>query len=146
MSSNQDVNRVLILCTGNSARSQMAEGLLRHLAGNRFEVSSAGIVASYVRPPAIAAMQEIGIDISGHHSKSVDDFLDQEFDYVITVCDHANERCPIFAGETKRIHWSIDDPVVPGNEEAQLAAFRVARDELRKRIEAFVSRENEVKS
>jgi len=131
--------RVLILCTGNSARSQMAEGLLRHLAGDRFEVFSAGIVGSFVRQPAITVMQEIGIDISGHRSKSVDEFVDQEFDYVITVCDHANERCPIFPAKAKRIHWSIDDPVVSGSEQTQLAAFRVARDELQKRISAVIA-------
>jgi len=131
--------RVLILCTGNSARSQMAEGLLRHLAGDRFEVFSAGIVGSFVRQLAITVMQEIGIDISGHRSKSVDEFVDQEFDYVITVCDHANERCPIFPAKAKRIHWSIDDPVVSGSEQTQLAAFRVARDELQKRISAVIA-------
>lgn len=138
MSNHHDAPRVLILCTGNSARSQMAEGLLRHLSGNRFEVVSAGIAANYVRPLAIAAMREIGIDISGHRSKSVDDFLEQEFDYVITVCDHANERCPIFPAKANRLHWSIDDPVVSGNAQTQLEAFRVARDELQKRISAFI--------
>lgn len=138
MNENLNVKRVLILCTGNSARSQMAEGLLRHGAGDRFEVFSAGIVASFVRPPAIAVMREMGIDISGHRSKSVDGFIDQEFDYVITVCDHANERCPIFPGAAKRVHWSIDDPVVPGNEQTQLTAFRAARDELAKRIRGFI--------
>jgi arsenate reductase len=116
----------------------MAEGLLRHLAGDRFEVFSAGIAASFVRQPAIAVMQEIGIDISGHRSKSVDGFLDQTFDYVITVCDHANERCPIFPAEAKRIHWSIDDPVTSGNEQTQLETFRVARDELQMRISDFI--------
>lgn len=131
--------RVLVLCTGNSARSQMAEGLLRHPAGDRFEVFSAGIVSSFVRQPAIAVMQELGIDISGHRSKSVDEFVDQEFDYVITVCDHANEHCPIFPAKAKRIHWSIDDPVVSGSEQTQLAAFRVARDELQKRVSAFIA-------
>ena len=135
--------RVLILCTGNSARSQMAEGLLRHLAGTLFEVFSAGITASLVRPPAIVVMREVGIDISAHHSKSVDVFLDQKFDYVITVCDNANERCPIFPGEAKRIHWSIDDPVGPGNEQTQLAAFRLARDDLQKRISDFIDEQVE---
>jgi arsenate reductase len=98
--------RVLILCTGNSARSQMAEGLLRQDAGNRFEVASAGVEPSRVRQEAIEAMREIGIDISEHRSKSVDEFVGQEFDYVITVCDNANEQCPVFPGKTKRIHWS----------------------------------------
>ena len=130
--------RVLILCTGNSARSQMAEGLLRHLGGDRFEVFSAGVEASFVRPQAIEAMKEIGIDISQHRSKSVKEFLDEDFNYVITVCDNANQRCPVFPGTVRRIHWSIDDPVVSGSEEAQLEAFRGARDEMKKRILAFI--------
>src|ERR1700741_3518698 len=94
--------RVLILCTGNSARSQMAEGLLRSQAGDRFEVYSAGTVASFVRPQAIAAMKEVGIDISNHRSKSLDEFINTPFDYVITVCDHAAQSCPIFPGDAKR--------------------------------------------
>lgn len=113
----------------------MAEGLLRDMAGDRFEVFSAGVAPSHVRPEAIAAMREIGIDISGHRSKSVDEFSDQQFDYVITVCDNANEQCPIFPGPSERIHWSIDDPAaVEGNDEARLSAFRTARDELRQRL------------
>src|SRR5580658_5622917 len=88
--------RILILCTGNSARSQMAEGLLRHDAGDRFDVQSAGTRPSHVRPEAIAVMRELGIDISGHRSKNVDEFTAQQFDYVLTVCDHAKESCPIF--------------------------------------------------
>src|SRR6185436_11353456 len=132
--------KVLVLCTGNVARSQMAEGLLRHLAGDRFEVFSAGLTPSYVRPNAITVMNELGIDISGHRSKSLNEFIETPFDYVITVCDHASERCPIFPGPAKRIHWSIDDPVVPGgDEQAQLEAFRAARDDLKGRIEQFVS-------
>ena len=132
--------RVLILCTGNSARSQMAEGLLRHDAGDLFEVASAGVDPTRVRPEAIEAMRQIGIDISHHRSKSVDEFANQEFDYVITVCDNANEQCPIFPGETKRIHWGIDDPAsVQGDEETKLAAFRSARDELRHRLSLFAS-------
>lgn len=132
--------RVLILCTGNSARSQMGEGLLRHFGGDHFEVFSAGLVSSYVRPNAIAVMNEIGIDISHHRSKSWDEFLDRPFDYVITVCDHASQHCPIFPGPARRIHWSIDDPVAPGGEAAQLAAFRRARDELQERIRVFIER------
>jgi arsenate reductase len=96
--------RVLILCTGNSARSQMAEGLLRHIAGDRMEVESAGIKASIVRTEAIAAMREIGIDISGHRSKSVDEFIGQNFDYILTVCDNARDTCPVFPGSAHRIH------------------------------------------
>jgi len=130
--------RVLFLCTGNSARSQMAEGLLRQLAGHRFEVRSAGTLPSFVRPQAIAVMNEVGIDISGHLSKSLDEFLDTPLDYVITVCDHASQRCPVFPGSVRRIHWSIDDPVISGSEETQLEAFRHARDELQERIRGFI--------
>ena len=130
--------RVLFLCTGNSARSQMAEGLLRALGANRFEVFSAGTDPSFVRPQAIAVMSEIGIDISQQRSKSLTEFLSDDFDYVITVCDHANQRCPVFPGPVKRVHWSIDDPVVSGPEETQLAAFRQARDELHERIRTLL--------
>ena len=130
--------RVLILCTGNSARSQMAEGLLRHDAGDTYEVFSAGTKPTLVRPEAIQVMREVGIDISGHRSKSVDEFEGQNFEYVITVCDNAKESCPIFPAKTKRIHWSIEDPVVvQGSEEESLTAFRRARDELRVRLRAF---------
>ena len=132
--------RVLILCTGNSARSQMAEGLLRHEAGDKFEVESAGVEPSFVRPQAIEAMREAGIDISRHRSKSVEEFSGQEFDYVITVCDNANERCPAFPGRTQRIHWSFDDPAAAeGDEEARLAIFRRVRDEIRERLRSFIS-------
>ncbi len=133
--------KVLILCTGNSARSQMAEGLLRQLAGDRFEVESAGTIASFVRPQAIAAMAEIGIDISNHRSKCLDEFLDVPFDYVITVCDNAKESCPIFPGRAERIHWSFDDPTeAEGDADAQLAVFRRVRDEIKTRLVEFVSR------
>ena len=131
--------RVLVLCTGNSARSQMAEGLLRDLGGDRFEVFSAGTEASFVRPQAIQVMSELGIDISRYRSKSLDEFLASPFDYVITVCDHANQRCPVFPGRAERIHWSIDDPVIAGSEAAQLAAFRRARDELHEKIRGFLA-------
>lgn len=106
--------RVLILCTGNSARSQMAEGLLRHDAGDRFEVESAGTKASSVRPEAIAAMREIGIDISAQRSKNVEEFAGQTFDHVLTVCDHARETCPVFFGKAERLHRSFEDPPAPG--------------------------------
>jgi arsenate reductase len=130
-----DKKRVLILCTGNSARSQMAEGLLRHMYSDRFEVESAGVEPSHVRPQAIEAMREIGIDISGHRSKSVDEFAGQEFDYVITVCDNAKERCPVFPGKTERIHWSFDDPAeAVGDQAARLAVFRRVRDEIEARL------------
>ena len=131
--------KVLILCTGNSARSQMAEGLLRSMGGKRFEVASAGVSPSSVRPEAIAAMREIGVDISSHRSKSIDEFLGQEFDYVITVCDNANEQCPIFPGKTKRIHWSFEDPAAAkGSAEEKLRVFIRVRDEIRSRLEEFV--------
>ena len=130
--------KVLILCTGNSARSQMAEGLLRHDAGDSFEVASAGVAPSHVRPEAIEAMREIGINISNHRSKSVDEFGGQEFDYVITVCDKANEQCPIFPGKTQRIHWSFEDPATArGDKETRLSVFRRVRDELRERLKKF---------
>jgi arsenate reductase (thioredoxin) len=130
--------RVLILCTGNSARSQMAEGLLRHDAGERFEVESAGTRPGHVRPEAIAAMREIGIDISGHRSKSVDEFKDQSFDLVFTVCDNARETCPVYPGHGQRLHRSFDDPAaVRGSEEDRLAAFRRVRDEIRDYLRTF---------
>ena len=130
---------VLILCTGNSARSQMAEGLLRNMAGDRVEVASAGVAPTHVRPEAIAAMKEIGIDISNHRSKSIDELITQAFDYVITVCDNANQHCPVFPGPFRRIHWSIDDPAaVEGDDRMRLTAFREARDELRERLRRFI--------
>jgi len=130
--------RVLILCTGNSARSQMAEGLLRHDAGTAYEISSAGTQPTAVRPEAVAVMREVGIDISGHRSKSVDEFRGQDFDYVITVCDNAKQSCPVFPAKTKRIHWSIEDPAAAqGSLEERLTAFRRVRDELRARLRAF---------
>jgi arsenate reductase len=131
--------RVLILCTGNSARSQMAEGLLRHVAKGDVEVESAGIAPSRVNPLAIEAMREIGIDISGHRSKSVEEFLRQNFDVVITVCNNARESCPVFPGTPKRIHWSFEDPAaVQGTHEEKLAAFRRVRDGLARRLQEFL--------
>jgi arsenate reductase len=132
--------RILILCTGNSARSQMAEGLLRHDAGNAFEVESAGTKPGPVRPEAIAAMRELGIDISSHRSKHVDEFEGQRFDYVITVCDNAKESCPLFMGAAKRLHRSFDDPPPPseGTEEERMAVFRRVRDELRTYLHEFL--------
>ncbi|HSB17402.1 MAG TPA: arsenate reductase ArsC [Bryobacteraceae bacterium] len=130
---------MLILCTGNSARSQMAEGLLRHLAGGRYEVFSAGTHPSFVRTEAIAAMHELGIDISGHRSKSVDEFRLQAFDYVITVCDNARESCPVFPGNARRIHWSFEDPAAAvGDQAVRLEAFRRIRDQIADRLRDFV--------
>ena len=130
--------KVLFLCTGNSARSQMAEGLLRHDAGDRFDVESAGTRPSRVRPEAIAVMRELGIDISGHRSKSVDEFAGQQFEYVLTVCDNARETCPIYPGHANRLHHRFDDPAaVDGDEEQRLAAFRRVRDEIRDYLRGF---------
>jgi arsenate reductase len=132
--------RVLILCTGNSARSQMAEGLLRSMAGDRFEVFSAGTKPSLVRPEAIAAMRDLGVDITSHRSKSVDEFLGLQFDYVITVCDNAKESCPIFPGGTKRIHWSFEDPAaVEGDDPTRLDAFRRIRDQIAEQFKDFLA-------
>jgi arsenate reductase len=118
----------------------MAEGLFRHEAGGRFEVFSAGTKPSIVRPEAIAVMHEIGIDISRHRSKSVDEFGGMHFDYVITVCDHANESCPVFPGATERLHWPFEDPAtVQGSEEKRKVAFRKLRDEIHGRIKLFFS-------
>ena len=130
--------RILILCTGNSARSQMAEGLLRHDAGDRFEVFSAGTKPGQVRPEAISVMRELGIDISCHRSKHVDEFADQPFDYVLTVCDNANESCPVYPGHTNRLHRSFDDPAAAqGSEPERLAVFRRVRDEIRDYLRTF---------
>lgn len=135
-----DKKRVLILCTGNSARSQMAEGLLRYDAGARFDVASAGTRASIVRPEAIAVMQEIGIDISGHRSKNVDEFEGQLFDFVITVCDNARETCPVFFSAAKKLHHNFEDPAaMTGSDEQRLAAFRRVRDQLRDYLREFTN-------
>jgi len=131
-----DRPRVLFLCTHNSARSQMAEGLLRHLAGDRFEAASAGTEATSVRPEAVAVMAELGADISGQESKTLGRYVDQPFDFVVTVCDDANEACPFFPGAKNRLHWSLPDPSQSaGNEEERLAVFRQVRDEIRRRLE-----------
>ncbi|HEV2802841.1 MAG TPA: arsenate reductase ArsC [Pyrinomonadaceae bacterium] len=132
--------RVLVLCTGNSARSQMAEGLLRHDAGGRLEVFSAGTRPSRVRAEAVEALRELGIDISGQRSKSLEEFAGQAFDYVITVCDNAREECPLFPAGTQRIHWSFDDPAAAeGDEAARLSVFRRVRDEIRARLSEFIA-------
>ena len=124
--------RILILCTGNSARSQMAEGLLRHDLGDAFDVESAGTKPSRVRPEAIAVMRELGIDISGQRSKSVDEFAGRPFDYVLTVCDNARESCPVFPGKAISIHHNFEDPAAfEGSEEERAAVFRRVRDEIR---------------
>jgi arsenate reductase len=140
-----DRTRVLFLCTHNSARSQMAEGLLRHLAGDRFEAMSAGTEATRVRPLAIRAMEEIGVDISGQESKTLDRYLGEPFDHVITVCDDANEACPFFPGAASRLHWSFEDPSrAVGSEEERLAGFRSVRDRIREKIEDDLVAKDEV--
>jgi arsenate reductase (thioredoxin) len=127
--------KVLVLCTANSARSQMAEGLLRSLAGDRVVVHSAGTRATAVNPFAVRAMADAGIDISDHFSKNLDRFLDQPFDYVITVCDHAAEQCPLFPGKAERIHWGLKDPAaVEGDDTEKLQAFKQVRDQLREHL------------
>lgn len=132
--------RVLVLCTGNSARSQMAEGLLRQAGGTRYEVFSAGTKPVGVNPFAIEVMREKGIDISKQRSKSVAEFAGQEFATVITVCDSAAEECPVFPGAPRRVHWSVTDPAaVSGTREEKLGAFRKVRDELERRIQSFVN-------
>jgi arsenate reductase len=128
--------RVLFLCTHNSARSQMAEGLLRARDGERFEAFSAGTEATHVRPLAIRAMAELGIDISGQQSKTLDRYLNEQFDAVVTVCDQTNEACPVFFGARQRLHWSFPDPsTAEGTEEQQLEVYRQVRDAIRERIE-----------
>jgi len=132
--------RVLFLCTHNSARSQMAEGFLRAMAGDRFEVQSAGTEKTAVHPLAIRAMAEHGIDLSGHSSKTYDGLMAESWDYVITVCDDANERCPIFPGATRRLHWSFEDPSrASGNDEARLAAFRRVRDQIQAKLTGWLA-------
>jgi arsenate reductase len=132
--------RVMFLCTGNSARSQIAEGFLRHVAGDRFDVVSAGTDPAGLNPLSVEVMKEIGIDLSGHRSKAVTDYLGQHFTYLITVCDGAREKCPIFPGAVRRLHWPLADPAaVAGDVERRRAAFRRTRDEIAERVRAFVA-------
>ncbi len=132
--------RVLILCTGNSARSQMAEGLLKQIGGEHFDVESAGTKPSIVRHEAIQVLAEIGVDISKNRSKSVDEFVGQTFDYVVTVCDNAKENCPYFPAQTKLIHRSFEDPpqIHEADEETRLNIFRRVRDEIASFLKTFV--------
>jgi thioredoxin type arsenate reductase len=132
--------RVLFLCTHNSARSQMAEGFLRALGGDRFEAASAGTEATRVHPLAIRVMRDVGIDLGAHTSKTLDQFLAEPWDDVITVCDNADERCPVFPARTRRLHWSFEDPsAASGSEEERLETFRKARDEIRARMEDLIA-------
>jgi protein-tyrosine-phosphatase/DNA-binding transcriptional ArsR family regulator len=126
--------RVLFLCTHNSARSQMAEGILRHQGGNQVEAFSAGNQPSQVRAEAIQTMKEMGIDISQQHSKHLDEFIGQSFDYVITVCDQANETCPVFPGDPKRIHWSFPDPSAIEDPQTRQRTYQQIAQELTRRI------------
>jgi arsenate reductase len=134
--------KVLFLCTGNSARSQMAEGLLRHIAGDRFVVASAGTHPVGLNPLAVDVMRELGADISRYRSKGVEELLTQRFDYVVTVCDRAKESCPIFPGGTVMLHWSFEDPAAAqGSEGERRKVFQNIRDQIAKHIEAFVKTE-----
>jgi len=134
--------RVLVLCTHNSARSQMAEGFLRALGGDRFAVASAGTVATTVNPLATRVMEEVGVDLRSHTSKTFDRFLGEPWDYVITVCDQAAERCPVFPGRARRIHWSFEDPsAATGSETDRLAVFRRVRDAIGERLRAWLADE-----
>ena len=131
---------MLVLCTHNAARSQMAEGLLRALASERVEVASAGTEATRVPPLAVRVMSELGIDLSGHSSKTLDRFLPEPWDYVITVCDSASERCPVFPGRAIRLHWSFEDPsAAAGTEEERLAVFRRVRDAIADRLRGWLA-------
>lgn len=139
--------KVLFLCTGNSARSQMAEGYLRHVAGNRFEAMSAGIEPKGLNPLAIEAMEEIGIDISQQKSKDVVRLLGHHIPYVITVCDNARERCPIFPRTYKFLHWSFEDPAAAvGSHAEKLAVFRRVRDEIIRQIDVELLSRNSLKA
>lgn len=134
--------KVLFLCTGNSCRSQIGEGLLRHLAGDQYEVFSAGVEPSKVHPMSILVMQEIGIDISGQTSDDVKDYIDTGINIVISVCDHAAASCPTFPGDVQRIHWSIKDPFHGWNvDENKLPDYRATRDDLKNRIQGFISQD-----
>ena len=135
--------KVLFVCTGNSVRSQMAEGLLKALGSGQWDVQSAGIIQSYVHPLAILVMKEISIDISKQTSKSLDQFLNEKFNYIITLCDHAAQFCPAFGGFGKRLHWPFEDPAgATGTTEERLAVFRRIRDGIKKKIEEFLKSES----
>jgi arsenate reductase len=137
------IKRILFLCTGNSARSQMAEGLLNHLSRGEWKVQSAGIFPSYVHPLAIRVMEEIGIDISQQTSKSMNQFLNEVFDYIITLCDEAAQSCPAFPSQGKRLHWSFEDPAAAiGTLEERSAVFRKVRDKIRTKIEELLNSES----
>jgi len=134
--------KVIFICTGNSCRSQMAEGLLRYMAGDRFEVFSAGSHPSHLHPASIIVMAELGIDISNHSADSIDEYLDKDIDIVISVCDNARQVCPVFPGDVQQIHWSIDDPFHGwGAEPSDLIPYREIREVLKDRLESFINQE-----
>lgn len=134
------MKRILFLCTGNSCRSQMAEGFLRYMGGDRFEVFSAGVKPTIVNPLAIKVMAEAGINISSYRSKSVMEFIGQQFDYVITVCDNAKQSCPAFPGKYEKIHWVLEDPAeIVGSEEERLVVFRKIREQIQKNVSEFLT-------
>jgi arsenate reductase (thioredoxin) len=138
-----EAKKLLFVCTGNSIRSQMAEGLMKTLGGDKWIVRSAGVLPCYVHPLAVRVMMEIDIDISDQKSKSIEKFVNEVFDVVITLCDHAAATCPTFPGQARRLHWPIDDPVgATGTIEERLVLFRKARDEIKARIEAFLKSES----
>jgi arsenate reductase (thioredoxin) len=142
MSAQRNKKRVLFLCTGNSCRSQMAEGLLREFAGDDFDVESAGTNPTRINPMAVCVMAEAAIDITGQSSKPVAGMMQRQFDYVITVCDRAREHCPIFPGDARQLHWSFEDPAdAAGTEEERLGVFRRVRDEIAERVRQFASNE-----
>ena len=135
--------RVLFLCTANSCRSQMAEGFLRHFAGDRFEAASAGAQPTQMNPVAVRVMKERGIDISTHRSKDVEEFWKQRVSYVITVCDKAKETCPIFPFAPTSLHWSLEDPAAAqGTEAERLAVFRRVRDQIEEHVREFAAQES----
>lgn len=141
MSTERSKQRVLFLCTGNSCRSQMAEGFLRQVGGDAFEVASAGVSPTMINPLAIRVMAEAAVDISAQYSKSVDEMTGRHFDYVITVCDRAREACPVVARAARRLHWSFEDPAdAIGAEEDRLSVFRRVRDEISAQVRQFVSK------
>ena len=134
--------KVIFICTGNSCRSQMAEGLLRYMAGDHFEVFSAGSHPSHLHPASIIVMAELGIDISNHSADSIDEYLDKDIDIVISVCDNARQVCPVFSGDVQQIHWSIDDPFHGwGAEPSDLLPYREIREILKDRLESFINQE-----
>ena len=141
VSSSSPKQRVLIICTGNSCRSQMAEAIWRHEAGDRYEVFSAGTNPKGINPLTERILKELSISLDGHRSKPVSEFAGQPFDLVITVCDHARETCPVFPGARRQEHWPFDDPAAAtGSEEEILAIFRRVRDQIRERIREYVNR------